>query len=256
MMGVEFHHHWLKGRALGDTTPLDDYSLSASPALKARDSRIRGPICPTRRLSKIAYAFQFDAGLYARYLRGLCRSAGRQAHRGPDRRCRRRTARPASSRRSCCESGARIEGDLFIDCSGFRGLLIEQTLEGRVRGLVDWLPCDRAFAVPCESSGDRQPLTRATARPAGWQWRIPLQHRIGNGYVYSSAHMSDDEALRPCSPISTARRSPSPKPLRFKAGHRKRAWVKNVVALGLAGGFLEPLESTSDPPGPDRASRG
>jgi len=108
-----------------------------------------------------------------------------------------------------------------------------------------WLPCDRAYAVPCESSGDQQPLTRSTARTAGWQWRIPLQHRTGNGYVYSSAHISDDEAASTLLKNLDGAPLADPKPLRFTAGHRRKAWVKNVVALGLAGGFLEPLESTS-----------
>jgi tryptophan 7-halogenase len=143
------------------------------------------------------------------------------------------------------QSGARVEGELFIDCSGFRGLLIEQTLTAGFEDWSKWLPCDRALAVPCENGGDRQPLTRSTARPAGWQWRIPLQHRIGNGYVYSSAHISDDEAAATLLANLDGAPLADPRPLRFTAGHRKKAWVKNVVALGLAGGFLEPLESTS-----------
>ena len=143
------------------------------------------------------------------------------------------------------ESGARIEGDLFIDCSGFRGLLIEQSLGAGFEDWSAWLPNDRAIAIPTESNGDEQPLTRATARPAGWQWRIPLQHRVGNGYVYSSAHISDDEALATLTANLDGAPLADPNFLRFKAGHRKRAWVKNVVAIGLAGGFLEPLESTS-----------
>jgi tryptophan halogenase len=143
------------------------------------------------------------------------------------------------------ESGARVAGDLFIDCSGFRGLLIEQTLESGFEDWSAWLPCDRALAVPCELGGDHHPLTRSTARPAGWQWRIPLQHRIGNGYVYSSAHISDDEAAATLLANLDGAALADPRPLRFKAGHRRKPWVKNVVSLGLAGGFLEPLESTS-----------
>jgi tryptophan halogenase len=143
------------------------------------------------------------------------------------------------------QSGVRIEGDLFLDCSGFRGLLIEQVLNAGFEDWSKWLPCDRALAVPCESSGDQQPLTRATARPAGWQWRIPLQHRTGNGYVYSSAHVSDDEAAATLLANLDGAALADPRPLRFVAGHRTEAWVKNVIALGLAGGFLEPLESTS-----------
>ena len=138
-----------------------------------------------------------------------------------------------------------IPGDLFIDCSGFRGLLIEQKLGVGFEDWSKWLPCDRAMAVACESSDDQQPLTRSTAQSAGWQWRIPLQHRTGNGYVYSSAHISDDEAASVLLSNLDGRPLSDPRPLRFKAGHRKKSWIKNVVALGLASGFLEPLESTS-----------
>jgi tryptophan halogenase len=243
MKGVEFHHHWLKARALGDRTPLDDYSISAVAGLKARMARPR-PDLPNSPLSKIAHAFQFDAGLYARFLRNL-------AERWGVRRTEGRIVEVIQNGETgfveavMLESGARVEGDLFIDCSGFRGLLIEQTLEAGFQDWSEWLPNDRAIAIPTESSADEQPLTRATARPAGWQWRIPLQHRVGNGYVYSSAHISDDEALATLTANLDGAPLADPNFLRFKAGHRKRAWVKNVVAIGLAGGFLEPLESTS-----------
>jgi tryptophan halogenase len=132
-----------------------------------------------------------------------------------------------------------------VDCSGFRGLLIEQRLGAGFEDWSKWLPCDRALAVPSERTDDQQALTRSTAQPAGWQWRIPLQHRTGNGYVYSSAHVSDDEAAATLLANLDAKALADPRPLRFTAGHRKQAWIKNVVAIGLAGGFLEPLESTS-----------
>ena len=155
-------------------------------------------------------------------------------------------ARPALSRLWSCRADARVEGDLFIDCSGFRGLLIEQTLKSGFRGLVDVAALrPRVCGARASSAADRPPLTRSTARPAGWQWRIPLQHRIGNGYVYSSAHVSDDEAAATLLANLDGAPLADPRPLRFTAGHRSKAWVKNVVALGLAGGFLEPLESTS-----------
>src|SRR6185436_5314617 len=190
------------------------------------------------------YAFQFDASLYARYLRGMSESLGVVRTEG-------RIVDVVQNGENgfieavVLQSGERVEGDLFIDCSGFRGLLIEQTLKAGFEDWSKWLPCDRALAVPCESSGDQQPLTRATARPAGWQWRIPLQHRTGNGYVYSSAHVSDDEAAETLLANLDGKALADPRPLRFLAGHRRKAWVKNVVAIGLAGGFLEPLESTS-----------
>jgi len=243
MKGVEFHHFWLKGRTLGDATPLDAYSLSIMGALAGRFAHPR-PDQPNSPLSKIGYAFQFDASLYARFLR-------RRAEAGGARRIEGRIVDVVRDGESglveavALQSGERVDGDLFIDCSGFRGLLIEGVMQAGFEDWSRWLPCDRAFAVPCENGGDRHPLTRSTARGAGWQWRIPLQHRIGNGYVYSSAHISDDEAAATLLANLDGVPLAEPRPLRFTAGHRKRAWVGNVVALGLAGGFLEPLESTS-----------
>jgi tryptophan halogenase len=192
----------------------------------------------------MAHAYQFDASLYARYLRqlaemwGVRRTEGKIIDVVQD-------GETGFVEAVVLDSDKRIEGDLFIDCSGFRGLLIEQKLEAGFEDWSKWLPCDRAVAMPCESSDDQQPLTRSTARPAGWQWRIPLQHRTGNGYVYSSAHISDDEAAATLVANLDGAPLADPRVLRFKAGHRKKAWIKNVVALGLAGGFLEPLESTS-----------
>jgi tryptophan 7-halogenase len=243
MKGIEFHHHWLKGKALGDETPLDSYSLSVVAGLMGRFAHPR-PDQPNSPLAKIAYAFQFDASLYAKYLRGIAEAHGVVRTEG-------RIVDVVQNGESgfieavVLQSGERVEGELFIDCSGFRGLLIEQTLKAGFEDWSKWLPCDRAMAVPCELGGDHQPLTRSTARTAGWQWRIPLQHRIGNGYVYSSAHISDDEAAATLLANLDGAPLADPRPLRFVAGHRKQAWVKNVIALGLASGFLEPLESTS-----------
>ena len=143
------------------------------------------------------------------------------------------------------DSGARIEGELFIDCSGFRALLIGQELGVPFVDWSHWLPCDRAAAIPCTLAGDREPLTRSTARQAGWQWRIPLQHRIGNGHVYCSEYISDDEAIHLLLANLDGEPLAEPNRLRFTAGHRAKVWDKNVVALGLASGFLEPLESTA-----------
>jgi len=243
MKGIEFYHYWLKGRGLGDATPLDAYSISAMAALSTKMMRPR-PDLPNSPVSKIAYAFQFDASLYARFLRtraeawGVVRTEGRIVEVAQD-------AESGFIEAVLLEDGRRIEGDLFIDCSGFRGLLIEQTLRSGFEDWSKWLPNDRAIAIPTESSGDETPLTRATARPAGWQWRIPLQHRVGNGHVYSSAHMSDEDALDLLLANLDGAPLADPNRLRFKAGYRRQVWVKNVVALGLAGGFLEPLESTS-----------
>lgn len=243
MLGIEFHHHWLKGKALGSPHPLDDYALSCVAGVRGKFEHPR-PDQPNSPLGKTAYAFQFDAGLYARYLRGMAEAGGVKRVEGKivDVRQHGETGFVTAV---ALESGTEVAGDFFIDCSGFRGLLIEQTLQSGFEDWSKWLPCDRAYAVPCESSGDQQPLTRSTAQKAGWQWRIPLQHRTGNGYVYCSEYISDDEAASTLLRNLDAPPLADPKPLRFKAGHRKQAWKKNVVALGLASGFLEPLESTS-----------
>jgi tryptophan halogenase len=243
MMGIDFHHFWLKAQTLGDTSRLDDYAIGAVAA-KAGRMAWPTPGNPKSPLSKLGYAFQFDAGRYARYLRGRAERQGAVRTEGRIVGVE-RDGESGFVTAVVLESGARIEGDLFIDCSGFRALLIGQELGVPFVDWSQWLPCDRAAAIPCTLAGDREPLTRSTARPAGWQWRIPLQHRIGNGHVYCSAHMSDDEAIALLLANLDGEPLAEPNRLRFTAGHRARAWDKNVVALGLASGFLEPLESTS-----------
>jgi tryptophan halogenase len=242
MLGIDFQHFWLKGRHLGSDAPIDDYAIAS---VAARAGRFIRPQLdqPRSPLSKLSYAFQFDANLYAQYLRrfaearGVTRLEGRVVG----------TERAASGLLAAVrlEDGRRVEADLFIDCSGFRGLLIEQEMRA---GWVDWsawLPCDRAVALASERAQAPEPFTRSTARSAGWQWRIPLQHRTGNGYVYASDCVSDDEAAATLLANLDAPAIGEPRPLRFTAGHRPKPWIGNVVALGLAGGFLEPLESTS-----------
>jgi tryptophan halogenase len=243
MLGVEFHHFWLKARTLGDAAPLDAYSIGIAAARRGRFAHPR-PDQPNSPLARLGYAFQFDAGLYAGFLRRLAEGLGVRRTEGRIVEVRRdgETGHVAAVQ---LETGAKIAGDLFVDCSGFRGLLIEQTMGAHFCDWTHWLPCDRAVAVPCAPGGDRLPLTRATARAAGWQWRIPLQHRIGNGYVYAGDHLSDDEATATLLANLDGPALAEPRALRFRAGHRDRAWIGNVVALGLAGGFLEPLESTS-----------
>ena len=243
MLGIEFQHFWLRGRALGDDGDLNAYSIAAM-AGKAGKMAWPRPDQPNSPLSKLSYAFQFDASRYARFLRRLAEAQGVTRIEG---RITEVSQHPETGFVTgvVLECGDSVEGELFIDCSGFRSLLIGQALGVPFRNWSEWLPCDRAVAIPCELGGDHEPLTRSTARRAGWQWRIPLQHRIGNGHVYSSAHMDDEAALDVLFASLDGKPLAEPNKLRFTAGHRERMWEKNVVALGLAGGFLEPLESTA-----------
>jgi tryptophan halogenase len=240
--GIPFHQHWLRQRAAGDTTSIDDYSL---PIVASRNNRFALPSDdPTAVMSTFGYAFQFDASLYAQYLRGFSEQRGVQRTDGKivDVKLRAEDGWVESVKLA---DGTVVEGDLFIDCSGFRGLLIEQALKTGYDDWTHWLPCDRAAAVPCESHGELTPYTRATAREAGWQWRIPLQHRTGNGYVYGSNFISDDEAASKLLSRLDGKAQADPRFLRFTAGRRRKTWNRNCVAIGLSGGFLEPLESTS-----------
>jgi tryptophan halogenase len=242
LQGVQFHHLYLrerKRRVLHDISSWSMCAMAAAEGKFARPGREAGPA-----LSQLLYAFQFDAGLYAAFLRRFAEAGGVRrvegkvvdvALRGTD----------GFVEAITLTNGERIPGELFIDCSGFRGLLIEEALETGYDDWSKWLPCDRALAMPCTLTGPPDPYTRSTAHPAGWQWRIPLQHRVGNGHVYSSGFMEDDEAERILranldgTPLADAR------PLRFTTGMRRKAWNRNVVAMGLSAGFVEPLESTS-----------
>lgn len=235
-----FYHYWHRARAAGAPLRFNDFSLCAALGNEDRfrfpDPQSQGPAAGLR------YALHFDAGLVARYLRVYAERLG------VTRLERTVTAATRTTDGLLDElvfaDGSRLRADLFLDCSGFRGLLIEQTLE---TGYVSWqdvLPCDRAVALPSALAGPRTPYTQSHARAAGWHWRIPLQHRTGNGYVYASAHLSDSEALED---LRTAVGTPLAEPrfLRFQTGRRRLLWNRNCVALGLASGFLEPLESTS-----------
>jgi tryptophan halogenase len=239
---VPFYHYWLKQRRRGQAGELGDYTFNAVAAWAGRF--MRGANVPNSPLSNIYHAFHFDAGLYSRYLRGYAEARGvrRTEGRIVDVALRGEDGHVESV---VLESGERIGGELFLDCSGFRGLLIEQALKTGYEDWSRWLPCNRALAVPCASVAPLTPFTRSTARPAGWQWRIPLQHRIGNGYVYCSDFVSDDEAAQTLLANLDGAKLAEPRPLRFVTGMRKRFWNRNVVALGLASGFMEPLESTS-----------
>jgi tryptophan halogenase len=194
-------------------------------------------------IGQIAFAFHFDASLYAKYLRSLAQMHGVRRTEG---RIVDVTSAPNGDIASVTlESGQVVEADFFIDCSGFRGLLIEQTLKTGYEDWSHWLPCDRAMAVPCARTEPLVPYTRATAREPGWQWRIGLQHRTGNGLVYSSRHIDDDAAEKLLLANLDGEPLANPNRLRFTSGKRRKMWNRNCVALGLAAGFLEPLESTS-----------
>lgn len=239
---IEFYHYWNNLRLKGSSTRIDEYSY---PVILAEQGKFHLPSTDTRKIeSTFGYAYQFDSSEYAKFLRkfaennGVTRIEGRITNSNQDQ----MTGRISSVG---LETGVSIEADLFIDCSGFRGLLIEHVYQTGYDDWSEWLPCNRAIAVPCEASGPLLPYTRATARSAGWQWRIPLQHRIGNGIVYCSDYISDDAAREELLSTLEGPALAEPNQLYFKTGRRKKFWHKNVVAIGLSAGFLEPLESTS-----------
>ena len=243
---VAFEQYWHRMRALGRALPLENYSITRMAAKANKFMPARTDLGNTP-LADIAHAYHFDASLYARYLRRIAESRGVRRTEGKITHATRRSegAHAGHVDAVVLEGGERIAGDLFIDCSGFRGLLIEQTLQTGFEDWSHWLPCDRALAVPCESVQPLTPYTRSTAHRAGWQWRIPLQHRTGNGHVYCSQYVSDDEAAATLLAHLDGKPLADPRPIRFKTGMRRLAWNQNVVAIGLASGFLEPLESTS-----------
>lgn len=240
--GVQFHQYWLKLRAEGLEAPIGDFSLAVALADAGRFAT--PPEQPATDLQVYDWAMHFDAGRYARFLRSLAEDLGVQRIDGTI----------VEAQRDCeighvsalrLRDGKTVSGDLFLDCTGFRALLIGGAME---QGYQDWshlLPCDRAVAIPCARTAPLTPYTRSRAKVAGWQWRIPLQHRVGNGYVYASKHISDDEAVASLQGDLEGEALAEPNLLRFVTGHRKRFWHGNVVALGLAAGFMEPLESTS-----------
>lgn len=238
---LDFYQYWLRARQQGDTSSLWDYALNAEAANQKKFAPVER--VGDTRLTGLRYAYHFDASRYAQFLRRYAENLGVVRQEGVIRQVRQTDDGSIAS--VVLESGREVAGDLFIDCSGFAALLIEKTL---ATGFDDWshyLPCNRAIAVPSENTGEINPYTRSIAHTAGWQWHIPLQHRAGNGHVFCSDFISEDEATAlllnnlPSKPLA------EPRTIRFTTGVRKKSWHKNCVALGLSSGFLEPLESTS-----------
>ena len=240
---LRMHHYWLKAHELGRAGDFADYSINTAAALKNKFLRSQ-PNMADSPLAHIAHAFQFDAALFAKFLSGYAQDRGVRRREG---KIVDVTLRPDDGfiQSVTMADGEVIEADLFIDCSGFRGLFINQALGVEFEDWSHWLPCNRAIAVPCERSEDFTPYTRSTAHGAGWQWRIPLQHRTGNGHVFSARFMDDAEAEKILLANIDGKPLADPFKVDFKAGKRRQLWHKNCVAVGLAGGFLEPLESTS-----------
>ena len=240
--GIAFHQIWHKMRTQRDPRPLFAFNIETLAAQFGKFA-ITNPEA-RQDLPPVNYAYHIDAVKYGQFLRTFSKANGVKRIEGL---IEETTLNPESGfvESVTLKDGQTVEGDFFIDCSGFRGLLIEQALETGYEDWTHWLPCDRALAVPCKSVEPLTPYTQSTARKAGWQWRIPLQHRIGNGHVYSSAYMDDDEAAQILMDNLDGEPLADPRPIRFTTGRRKKFWNGNVVALGLASGFLEPLESTS-----------
>jgi tryptophan halogenase len=237
---IPFRQLWLRGRTLGVAGELGDYNFNIAAARLGRMSTSAG----TKTIPDLAYAYHFDASLFARMLREYAQERGVRRVEGMivgverDGEAGDITALSLNGER-------RIEGGFFLDCTGFRSLLLGKTLGVQYQDWSQWLPCDCVLAVPCESSDSFRPYTQALSRQAGWQWRIPLQHRTGNGHVYCTKFISDDEAASTLLANLDGAPLADPRPIRFTSGRREIFWSHNCVALGLAAGFMEPLESTS-----------
>ncbi|HVJ39723.1 MAG TPA: tryptophan halogenase family protein, partial [Stenotrophomonas sp.] len=233
---THFHHYWMESKRRGMSSELGDYCLET---LASRDDRFSLQTQP-----QVNYSYHFDASLYARFLRARAEAQGLKRVEGKIQQVE-QDPHTGDVSALLLEDGQRLEGDLFIDCTGFRGLLTEQTLHTGYEDWHQWLPSDRAVAVQTEAVGPPVPYTRAIAHEAGWRWHIALQHRVGCGLVFSSKHMSDDEARAKLLRDVGAPPIKDPWLVPFRSGRRLKAWNRNVVALGLASGFIEPLESTS-----------
>jgi len=239
---IDFHHYLNKMKAAGKSVDINDYCF---PSVLAKHGKFAQPHPnPSTPLADYQYAYHFDAGLYANFLRNFAINLGvnridalvKEVSQDQD---------SGFIQSVTLDNGDVIEGDLFIDCSGFKGLLIEETLNTGYEDWSQWLICDKAYAVQTELGGEPTPYTRSIAKANGWQWRIPLQHRMGNGYIYSSKFESDEDAKQVLLSSITGKTINKVRNFSFKPGRRKQVWHKNCVAVGLSSGFLEPLESTS-----------
>ena len=242
--GISFHQVWYALRQRGDKRPLQAFNLETMAAYFGKFSRTED--YDRDDLPPMNYAYHIDATRYAQFLRQYAEKHGVVRQEGKVRSVRQHPETGFVTGFTL-ESGVEVEGDFFVDCTGFRGVLIEQTLQTGYEDWTHYLPCDRAVALPCnrDDGSPPPPFTRATAHRAGWQWQVPLQHRNGNGHVYCSRYMSDDQAHDILVNNLAGKPTAEPNFLRFVTGRRKKFWNKNVVALGLASGFMEPLESTS-----------
>lgn len=240
--GIGFHHFWLKLKKMNAASALGDYSLGVSLAQNNKFN-IPAPKPPSP-LSVFDWALHFDASLFATHMRDFAIARGT---RRIDAKVNQVNLNPDNGfiKSLSLDSDETIAGDLFIDCSGFRGILIEETLHTGYENWSQWLWCDSAYAVQSHSAGSPNSYTKVTARPAGWQWQIPLRHRDGNGHVYASRYMDDDTAKKILIDNVQGELLTEPRKITFVPGRRRKAWNKNCIAIGLASGFLEPLESTS-----------
>jgi tryptophan halogenase len=239
--GVGFHHYWLKQRLAGDATPFEEFAL---PCVAAKKGRFKRPLDDKRSVySTYSYAIHLDAVLYVSFLRDIAENLGVQRieDKVVDVHLRGKDGFIDSVE---LENGDLIAGELFVDCSGFRGLLIEGALKTGYEDWRGWLPCDTALTVQTENTGEPLPYTRATAGRAGWQWRVPLQHRIGNGHVYSSAYLGEDAATDILLNKLEGKLLTDPELRQFTPGKRLKTWHRNCVAIGSSGVSLGPLEST------------
>jgi tryptophan 7-halogenase len=242
LLGTSFQHYWVKLRQMGLAQEIDQYVLSSQ---LARAGKFAVPKAGTGKgMLLFNYALHFDATLVARYLKSWSMTAGVKHVEGEIGKVR-LNGETGNVEALALDGGRMIEGDLFVDCSGFQGLLIEKALNTGYEDWTHWLPCDRAVAMPCESRQAPASFTRSIASKAGWQWRIPLQHRVGNGYVFCSRHLSEDEAMSTLADSVEGPALAEPRLLPFRTGIRRKIWNRNVFCLGLASGFMEPLESTS-----------